>query len=139
MTSGWGRLALWLLAVVVSAGCASPAPSNPPDLTFEPHGLCTQLNTKQLSPGASCRTHVNASSPENEVGVVINEGDRYRVSVANNHTWKDASIVSHPLCGSKGTGLMNMLASWKRSPNSDWFVLIAEVADHREQIDLRKV
>ncbi len=31
---------------------------------------------------------------------------------------------------------MNMIASWKRSPKSDWFVLMAEVTGNSEQIDL---
>lgn len=136
MTSGWGRLAFLLLGVGVSAGCASPAPFNPPDATFARHGLCAELEGGQLTPGTSCRTLINARNPENNAGLSVEKGERYRVCVAKGHIWRDASIENHPPCGSEGTTSMNMIASWKRSPESDWFALMAEVTGNSEQTDL---
>lgn len=136
MTSGWRRLAFLLLGVGVSAGCASPAPFNPPDATFARQGLCAELEGGQLTPGTSCRTLINARNPENDAGLSVKKGERYRVCVAKGHIWKDASIENHPPRGSKGTTSMNMIASWKRSPKSDWFALMAEVTGNTEPIDL---
>nr|WP_281720152.1 hypothetical protein [Nitrosomonas nitrosa] len=134
MTSGWRQLAFLLLAV--GAGCAAPALFNPPDATFARHGPCAELEGRQLTPGSSCRTLINARNPANDAGVSVKEGERYRVCVAKGHTWKDASMENYPPCGSEGTTSMNMIASWRRSPESDWFALMAEVSGNSEQIDL---
>lgn len=89
--------------------------------------LCSQVDDHRLAIGASCVASIKADISENAVGLHLQGGNEYIVSVDGEQAWYDASHKHIPPQGDSGTLLMNLFALLKKNREADWFALIAEI------------
>jgi len=69
--------------------------------------------------------HVHARRRWNDSGVVVEAGQRYRISVAPTETWKDWFVTSGPDGYTKC--ILKPLEFMRRASNAPWFALMASV------------
>jgi len=100
--------------------------------------LCLQLPNGKLNIRESCYIDILAKEPENAVGIIIKKGQEYSFTVKGNQFWYDLDRKNEPLCGESGSWLMNsfLLFKDKKSKNSLWFSVIAEVKNENKLYDL---
>lgn len=99
---------------------------------------CQHLPKGKLSTGESCYADILATEFENLTGLKIEEGQEYSITVRGDQVWFDKTRRNKPLCGEPGSFLMNSLLLFKdkRSKDSLWFSLIAEIKGEDKPYDL---
>lgn len=98
--------------------------------------MCDKIDGKKLSINSACATTVKAIEPENMVGLEINSGEEYTVTVPEGQTWLDDKRPNTPPRGKEGSPIMNLFALLKKAKNSLWFALIAEIKGENKPYDL---
>ncbi|MGZ5135868.1 MAG: hypothetical protein ACXWCG_11995 [Flavitalea sp.] len=142
------RLRGCLFILTILSGCASSSEKEecPKTNIFDTPKTtipeCSQINSNHLAEGTSCIAKVNPKLKKTPVGLTVKSGEEYQVIALPNY-WCDASRKNRPLCGEKGSIIMNVFSWKKRVENSLWFSVIAEVEDivngnleRRSQYDL---
>jgi len=119
-------LMLSVLASFVITSCASHQPIRyDSQLPSSNLPSCFDVPNKKLTDGASCIALVEAGNRQSQIGLNVEPREKYKVSVPGRQAWFDATRRNTPLCGEKGSFLMNLFK--KRSPESLWFSVLANV------------
>lgn len=132
--------AAWLLLCLLlsACGCGSRIDAaNGADLSLTTAPLCGHLSEGRLPPGQTCAAVVQAREPYNLVGVRLEAGERYRITVPGNQIWWDWKRPNRAPRGEKGNWLMRLLPSrYKQAPQFQWFTLVADSTGHNSRHDL---
>ena len=117
------RFSLCFLILCALSGCSENCIISPKPVTDTK--LCNQSNNLQKE--KKCLVQVFADRTETDAGLMVQQGETYRIEAIKENTWCDASRKNVALCGEDGTTLMNIFSPLKRVENSLWFSVIAEV------------
>lgn len=136
--NGSAKSIIVIVVVLVSGtinGCAKTCPKQLP-LPETTLPKCNQITNGNLEIGAGCYVDILANNPKNESGLTVQASQGYKVIVHGNQLWYDASRCNSPLCGENGSFIMNMFSNRKKSKDSLWFSLIAEIKEEGKPYDL---
>lgn len=111
------------------------------DILIASASLCIDKDEGKLSVNSSCLAIVRAADSSNDVGVIVDQGEQYTVTVLklgtflddsqtalpSEQVWYDSSIHHLAPCGKPGNLFMKIVAFLKKATNSEWFSLIAEI------------
>lgn len=138
------NITTWLVAILLfsmfypvkvwSAEC-TPTKTNTtlPETSL---ATCDKVDDKKLAVNTACTTIIKAAESENMIGLAIDAGEEYTITVPEKQTWCDASHSNTPPCGEPGNFSMNLFYLLKKVRESSWFSLIAEIKGENKPYDL---
>jgi hypothetical protein len=139
LLSGCFWVGLLLFGLLISGcGCGSRTDEESiADLSLTTAQLCEHLSDGRLPPGQTCATVVQAREPYNVVGLHLEAGENYNITVPGNQTWWDWKRSNQAPRGEEGSWIMRLLPShYKQAPQFQWFTLVADSTGHNSQHDL---
>jgi hypothetical protein len=142
------NITTWLVAILifsmfypVKVWSAESTPTKTNTTLLETSlATCKKVDGKKLAVNTTCTTIINAAESENIIGLTIDAGEEYMITVpkiqSRMQTWHDASQNIKLPCGVKGSFGMNLFFLLKKVRESLWFSLIAEIKGENKPYDL---
>lgn len=112
--------------------CAGSLPEVPQCLSYS----ALPVEHLRLKLGETQSVRVFAKQAENHSGVMMKEGDKYRVSVPKDQTWWDSRYKNSPPCGTPPFIMRLFPSLFKREPKAEWFSLMAHVQGDSKPQDM---